>query len=478
MMRIPEKGLSREDVFSTLDAFRANDIDWRSGRVWAYVYDAGKEAEDVVKTAYAGYLSENALDPTVFPSMHAMEMQIIRMMANHLGGDETTTGSFTSGGTESIILAVKAARDYARKVRGIAEPEIILPYTAHASFQKAADYLDVGKVLVPVDPETYKADVDAMCAAITENTIMLVGSACSYAHGVVDPIPELGQLALEKNLLLHVDGCIGGFVLPYFERLGAKVTPFDLSVPGVTSISCDLHKYAYAAKGASVLLHNNADVRRQQIYACADWSGYTVVNNTVQSTKSGGPLAGAWAALNFIGDDGYMDIMRTMLDATRQLVEGIEAIPGLRLMAQPESNLIAFTSDEINIFHIADEMKERGWFIQPQLRSEGSKENIHLSVNPKPAQYIEELLSDLAECTEIARGLPTNNELAAMVTDALATMGDGGLPPEAFGNLMGMVGVDGVALPERMAEINGLMNVLPPQMRELLLCEFVNQLYS
>jgi glutamate/tyrosine decarboxylase-like PLP-dependent enzyme len=196
------------------------------------------------------------------------------MAAAHLNGDENVAGNFTSGGTESIMLAVKTARDFARAKRPqIRAPEMVLPVTAHAAFQKAAHYLDVKPVLVPVDTTSFRADVDAVRTAITSNTILLVGSAVSYAHGVVDPIPELAQLALEHGLLLHVDGCMGGFLLPYFRRLGAAIPDFDFGVPGVTSISMDLHKYAFAAKGASTILYRSQELRRYQIYTCAQWTG-------------------------------------------------------------------------------------------------------------------------------------------------------------------------------------------------------------
>ncbi|MBS1107948.1 MAG: Pyridoxal-dependent decarboxylase, partial [Deltaproteobacteria bacterium] len=206
-MRIPAQGWSKEQIFEALEQFRAGDMPWRDGRTWAYVYDPGPEAEEVIKRAFTMYLSENALDPTVFPSTLRMENELIAMAAAHLSGDEQVAGNFTSGGTESIILAVKTARDRARALQPqIREPEIVLPATAHAAFHKAAHYLDMKVVLAPVDPKSFKADVAAVRAAITPNTILLVGSAVSYAHGVVDPIEELGQLALEKNLLFHVDG--------------------------------------------------------------------------------------------------------------------------------------------------------------------------------------------------------------------------------------------------------------------------------
>lgn len=477
-MRIPEKGLGREEIFAKLENYRENDMPWRDGRTWAYIYDPGKEAEEVIKQAYMMYLTENGLDPTVFPSALRLETELVAMAAVHLGGDENVVGNFTSGGTESIICAVKAARDFARAKRPqIKAPEILLPTTGHAAFHKAAHYLDLNVVTVPVDPVSFKADVGAMRQAITPNTILVVGSAVSYAHGVVDPIRELGELALEKDLLFHVDACMGGFLLPYFRRLGAPVPDFDFRVPGVTSMSMDLHKYAFAAKGASTILYRSKDLRKYQIYACSNWTGYTVVNPTVQSTKSAGPLAAAWAVLNFFGDAGYLEIARQVLDATNRIADAIDAMDDLRLLGKPDMNLVAFTSDTISVFHVIDEMKQRGWYIQAQLGFQNSKENIHLSVNPASVKWVDALLADLKECVESAKQLESG-ALAAQIQDAFGTLEPSALEGDALTGLLGMAGVSGTALPDRMAEINEVLNALPVPMREKLLVEYLNELFQ
>jgi len=477
-MRIPAKGLSKDEVFRQLEGFRSEDVDWRSGRTWAYVYDPGREAEDVVKQAFSMYLSENALDPTAFPSMLRLETALVAMAAAHLNGTPGVVGNFTSGGTESIILAVKTARDRARALRPeVTRPNVILPVTAHAAFHKACHYLDVTAVPVPVDPTTFIADVDAVRRAITANTILLVGSAVSYAHGVVDPIAALGALAQEHRLLLHVDACIGGFLLPYFRRLGVDVPAFDFSVPGVTSISMDLHKYAFAAKGASVILHRDKDLRRHQIYTCAQWTGYSVVNPTVQSTKSGGPLAAAWAVLSFLGDDGYLALAKQALDATQAIVAAIDGMDDLRVLGRPQMNLVAFTSDTVNVFHIIDEMKQRGWYIQPQLGFHGSKENIHLSVNPASAKWVDAFLDDLRTCTAIAKTLPSG-QAAATVREAVAGIDPRQVTPAMLQQLLAMVGANGSQLPTRMAEINEVLNALPAELTEVLLNEYLNELHT
>ena len=476
-MRIPERGVPREELLARLERFREHDLPWRDGRTFAYVYDPGREAEAVIKEAFASYLSENALDPTAFPSALRLENEVVAMAASHLGGDADVVGSFTSGGTESILLAVKAARELAREKRpGIAVPEMVLPETAHASFQKAGHYFGVRPVLVPVDPGSFRADPEAVREAITPSTILLVGSAVSYAHGVLDPIRELGAIAAERGLPLHVDACIGGFLLPYFRRLGSAVPDFDFRVPGVTSISMDLHKYAFAAKGASTLLYRSAELRRHQIYACASWSGYTVINPTVQSTKSVGPLAAAWAALHFIGDDGYLEMARTVRDATARLVAGIGATPELRVLGRPDTNLVAFASEGPSVFHVADEMKERGWYLQPQLAFGSSPENLHLSVNPASVHWIEPLLADLRECVEKARALPSGR-LAPRIRAAFGELRPEQLDEGAFRGLLAMAGVGAGGLPRRMAEINEVLNALPPALRERLLVEYLNGLF-
>ena len=475
-MRIPDHGWPQDRIVSALEALRAHDMPWRDGRTWAYVYDPGPEAEEVIKRAFTMYLSENALDPTVFPSTLALETQVVAMACAHLKGDDQVVGSFTSGGTESIILAVKTARDHARATRPeVRAPEIVLPATAHASFQKACHYLDVTPVIVPVDPRTFRADVEAVRRAITPNTVLLVGSAISYAHGVIDPIPALGALAREHGCLLHVDACMGGFLLPYFRRLGAPVPPFEFDVPGVTSISMDLHKYAFAAKGASVLLHRSKELRRHQMYACANWTGYTIINPTVQSTKSAGPVAAAWAVLHFIGDDGYLELARQVLDATRRVAAGIRAIPGLAVLGEPDMNLVAFTTtDDTSVFHIIDEMKLRGWYVQPQLRYGDSKENVHLSINPASVRWVDTMLADLRACTEIARARPPQG---GAIRGLIASIDLDSLAPEQLGALLATAGVEGANLPERMADINETLNALPPAIREKLLVEFLNDLY-
>ncbi len=474
-MEIPKIGLSKDEILSTLLSFKSFDLDWKSGRVWAYVYNPGEEVRDVVQSAYLMYLTENGLDPTVFPSMLKLETDIVRMVASLLRGDEQVVGHVTTGGTESIILAVKTARDWARANHPeITQPEMVLPQTAHSAFHKAAHYLNVKPVVTAFDPLTFRADVSAIRQAINENTILLVASAPSYSQGVIDPIEEIGSLAQEKGLLYHVDACVGGIHLSFMRKMGYSLPDFDFTVPGVTSISADMHKYGYAAKGSSAILYRNKKLRRFQIFACTDTTLYTLINPTILSTKSGGPMAGTWAILNFLGEGGYERIIHDVQEATLRLVEGINKIDGLRVLGQPDMCMFSFASDMINVYQLADVMKKQGWYLQGQFSTGTSPRNLHVSVNYGTVDKVEAFLTDLAKCVEIVKNmepLPTkfiHDQVALFVENAT---------PEALAALSSMAGIQSDKLPEDMALINELLDALPDAVANQILIDFFNDLY-
>lgn len=475
-MQIPQTGNSKEQILATLQAFKIHDMDWKAGKVWCYVYNPGDEAAQVVREAYLAFLTENGLDPSVFPSMLKLETDIVRMVATLLRGDSNVVGHVTTGGTESIMLAVKTARDKARAERPhIREPEMVLPRTAHAAFHKAAHYLGVKPVIVEIDPLTFTVRAGEMRAAISANTILLVASAPSYSQGVIDPIAELGELALEKNLLFHVDACVGGLHLSFMRKLGYNVPDFDFNVRGVTSISTDLHKYGYAAKGASVVMYRDKALRRYQIFACTDTTGYPLINPSMLSTKSGGPMAGAWAILNFLGETGYLRIVEEVQAATKRLVDGIHAMEELEVLGKPGMCMFSFKSDVINVYQLADEMNKRGWYIQGQFATARTPRNLHLSVNRGNAQNAEALLKDLRECVDIVkRTEPINGEaIRALVEAALQSPN----PAEAFGQLAAQAGLAGSELPSEMAFINEVLEALPDELCNMFLVNYFNDLY-
>ena len=467
------------DVLARLKALQDGDLPTHGGSTLAYVYDSGlAEADEIGRQALALYGATNGLDPTVFPSLRTFENELVGWAARLLQGAPGVVGTVTSGGTESVLLAVQTARDAARIDAGeTARPSMVLPSTAHAAFFKAAHYFGVRPIVVDVDPATFKARPDEIAAACDDSTVLVVASAPSYAHGVVDPVPEIAALAAERGVRCHVDACIGGWVLPYLRANGVEVDDFDFAVPGVTSISVDLHKYAYTPKGASILLHRSADLRRPQFFAHADWPGYTMLNSTTQSTKSGAPLAAAWAVVQHIGDDGYRRLARTAYDAAVWLAESAAEVDGLSVLATPATTLVALRSDErADVFTIADEMAALGWFVQPQLSFRDQPASLHLTVSAATAARGDELIEALH--TAVRKAQETGPVQVAPELAAAA----GGLDPAtlddaAFDGLLALAGLgDGGALPERMAPVNALLDVAPPRLREALLIAFLDRL--
>lgn len=473
--------MSTDDILRRLEELRAHDLPTHGGRTLAYVYDSGlADADALGKQALAMYASANGLDPTAFPSLLAMEKDLVAFARPLLHGSDEVVGSVTSGGTESILLAVQAARD-ARP--GTTGPVMIVPTTIHAAFAKAAHYFGVERVAVDVDPVTRRADPAAMAAAMDtygDRVVLVAASAPSYAHGVVDPIGAIAAETSQRGLRLHVDACIGGWVLPWAERLGHPVEPWDFRVPGVTSISADLHKYAYTPKGVSLLLHATPDLRRPQFFASADWPGYTMLNATTQSTKSGGPLAAAWAVVALIGDAGYLDLVRTTLDGTAALVAGIEEQEHVRLVTRPDSSLVTLETDgTCDVFTISDEMLTRGWFVQPQMSFRDMPASLHLTMCAATAPAVPEFLTALAASVDaaVAAGPVV---IDAGLRAAAESLDPATLDDEAFDGLLALAGLGSgtgeVTVPARMADVNALLDVAPPALREALLIAFLDRL--
>jgi len=475
-MNIPAQGKSPEEIFEFLKIAKSHDLRWDDGRMYAYVYDPGQDVMEIGKQAYLAYMVENGLDPTTFPSLLKLETDVVRMVINLLRGDENVVGNVTTGGTESILLAVKTARDWARFYKPeITRPEIILCQTAHHAFHKAAQYFGLEVVLTPFDTTTFRADVDAMRAAITPNTILLVGSAPAYSQGVVDPIPQIAALAQQHGLLCHVDACVGGIHLPFMRKMGYDVPPFDWTVPGVTSISTDLHKFGYCPKQASVVMYRSRELRRFQIFTSTRTTCYTLINPTILSTKTGGPLAGAWAVMNYLGEEGYMNIIRAVQDATERMVAGVQAIPELKVMVRPDMCLFAFTSDTLDMFQLTDAMLAKGFTVQSQFGKPGAPRNIHISVQYSAVKNVEAFLEALRQSVEEVKQMPPIDvEGMKAQLGAMLASND----PALFEKAAAMVGIQGNNLPSGMALISTLLESMPDDIQSQFLVEYFNNLYA
>ncbi|GAA3200186.1 pyridoxal phosphate-dependent decarboxylase family protein [Dactylosporangium siamense] len=457
------KGIPAEQVLAELAELRKGDLPTHGGRLFAYVYDpAVPGLDELAAAAYASSAHVNGLDPTAFPSLLRMENDLVGMAAAVLGGGPDTVGSVTSGGTESLILAVKAARDGAPH---IAEPRLVMPVTAHAALAKAASYLRVALDVVPVGADL-RVDPAEVAAAIGPSTVLVACSAPSYAHGLIDPVEPIAAAAAAAGVRCHVDACFGGWTLPFLRRLGEPVPAFDLSVAGVTSISVDLHKYAYAPKGVSVLLHRDEALRLPQYFGYADWPGYTMVNPVISSTRSGGPIAAAWATLRHLGDDGYLALASTTLAAVRGLAAAVSAVDGLVLLPV-ESTVVAFQSTDVDLFVLADELTARGWHTQPQFQHGDIAPSVHLTVTAAVEPRVAEFAADLAESVAAARA----HGPVELPPDIFSLVGDVSSLAAALG-----VGSGSSVLPSRMAVINTLLNAAPPAVREQLLVAFLSLL--
>jgi glutamate/tyrosine decarboxylase-like PLP-dependent enzyme len=467
-------GWSREQILGTLEAMRENDLPAHGGRTLAYVYDSGlAEADAVGLEALAMFAASNGLDPTAFPSLLRMENDLVAWAGRLLDAPDGFVGSATSGGTESLLLTVLAARESRPDVDA---PSMVLPTTAHAAFHKAAHYFGVRPVLIDVDPVTYRADPDATARAIDDTTVLVVASAPSYAHGVVDPVPQIAAAAAARGVRCHVDACVGGWVLPFLD----DAPPWTFAVEGVTSISVDLHKYAYTPKGISLLLHREPALRRPQYFASADWPGYTMLNSTVQSTKSGGPLAAAWAVVHHIGDDGYRRLVGQAREATLALADAVTAIPALSVVVAPDATLLTVATDSTcDVFTIADEMLARGWFVQPQMTYRSMPATLHVTLSAATAPSVPDFVVALREAVAAAQDIGPA-AIPPALAGAVAALDPATLDDATFDGLLqaaGLAGADGdLALPERMAPVNALLDAAPPRLREALLLGVLDRL--
>jgi len=472
MSRARQRTPSVESVLAELRELRAGDLPVRGGTTWAYVYDSGSDsAHEVAARAYAEMLDVNGLDPTAFPSVVTLENSVVGTAAGLLGGGVPGAGIFTSGGTESCLLAVKAARDARPDVD---RPQLVLPITAHPAFHKGAAYLGLEVVTTAVD-EAFRADPGAVAAAVTDRTVLVVASAPSYPTGTVDPVPAIAAAAAERGVLCHVDACIGGWVLPFLPG----PPPFDLAVPGVTSLSVDLHKYAYAPKGASVLLFRDRALRRKAYFAYAGWPGYPVINPTVQSAKSAGPVAAAWAVLEHVGLDGYRELARDARSALLALAGGVAGIDGLAVLGVPDSTLLAVAGSGVDVFVVADELRARGFYAQVQLALGPVPRSLHFSAHSASRSTVDDLVTALREATAAARRLGPvvvpESATAAVAAAEVSTLDEDGFA--ALLATSGLTFTDAAGRPS-FAVVNALLETLSPPDREAVLRLFLSVLYT
>jgi glutamate/tyrosine decarboxylase-like PLP-dependent enzyme len=405
---LPKTGIAWDKLDGMLDAARANDVDWRNGRIGVYIHYAGDDVVDVAKKAYLKYFSENGLGPKAFPSLAKFESEVIAMTLGLLGGGKDGAGAMTTGGTESIFLAVKTAREWARKHRPeIRNPEIVAPQSAHPAFNKAADFMGLRVKRVPITKD-FLADPAAMEAALSRDTVMMVGSAPAFPHGVVDPIPELGAIAERKGVWMHVDACVGGYFVPFARKLGVPIPAFDFSVPGVRSMSADLHKYGYTAKGASAVLYRDRESFSFQAYEFEDWPRGKYSTQSLVGTRAGGAIAAAWAVMNYLGEDGYMRVTKRVL-ATRQAIEAGVRKLGFEVWGKPQLSILTYGSKREDIYAVADRMTEKGWFVGRLAEPRG----IHLMLNLTHEPIVDQYLADLAKAREEAARAPRTVSTAA-----------------------------------------------------------------
>lgn len=386
---LPSTGISAERLKSELEGVQAGDMKWREARVFGIYFPTRPDIEQVAEWAHSTLFRLSTHHPEVFPSLHQLEREVIAMAA-HLFSADQAIGNVTSGGTESIVLALKAARDRARTERGITAPEAIVPLTAYPAFAKAGDLLGVKVSRVAVDLQ-FKADLRAVRQAITRNTIFMAASVPTITHGVIDPVREMAAIASEHGVHFHVDASLGGFQLPFLRKLGHAVPDFDFAVPGVVSLSADLHKYAYVPMGASVLLYRDPAAYAYQAFSVGNWAGGTYRTSGLLGSRSGGGIAASWAVLRYLGEQGYVELTRVLWETTQRLVQGISSLPGLRLVAEPKTAVVVFGSDTVDMAQLQRAMETKGWSGRPQ----ADPPSIRLLLAPYHCHVLDAYLQDL-----------------------------------------------------------------------------------
>lgn len=384
----PEKGMAWEAIEARLRELGAGDVKWREGKTAIYIFNAGEEVERVKKNAYAMFSEENGLGPAAFPSLAQMEREVVAFGLQLLNAPQGAAGAMTSGGTDSIVMAVKAARDYARS-RGQKGPaNIVTPFSAHPAFDKAAMMMDLEVRRTPL--KDYLADPAAIEAAADENTIMIVGSAPCFPFGLIDPIAELGALAERRDLWLHVDACVGGYLAPFVRMNGAELPPFDFAVPGVRSISGDLHKYGYASKGASTVFFRSEALKEFMPFDAGPWPLGRMITPTLAGTRPGGAIAAAWAVIHFLGVEGYRTKQAMVTKAREDIEAGVRRL-GFDVLGRPQLGIVAFAHPKADAFALLGKLHHKGWITGALIEPKA----LHLMLTPVHLEAGERYLSDL-----------------------------------------------------------------------------------
>ncbi|THD64278.1 pyridoxal-dependent decarboxylase [Phenylobacterium sp.] len=401
---LPPRGTDWATLKARMADYATGDVRWREGKTAVYVFNAGPEVEQVQKEAYALFQSENGLGPAAFPSLKRMEAEVVGFGLSLLHGPEGAAGVITSGGTDSITMALKAARDFARKEKGVEGPlNIVLPRSAHPAFDKACAVMEIEVRRVGL--RDYLADPEAMAAAADAATVMIVGSAPNFPYGLIDPIEALSELAVARDLWLHVDACVGGYIAPFVRMNGGDVPTFDFALPGVRSMSADLHKYGYCAKGASTVFFRSEALMKFMIFDFKDWPGGRMVTPTLAGTRPGGAISAAWAVMNFLGVEGYRAKHALVTEAREKIAAGAEAL-GFRVLGRPQLGLLAFSRDDIDCVAVWGKLRERGWFSGVTTEPK----SLHLMLSPVHAQVADQYLADLAWAAEAVGGVAAKAE--------------------------------------------------------------------
>jgi glutamate/tyrosine decarboxylase-like PLP-dependent enzyme len=400
---MPDTGQGSADVLRQLETFKEHDPNYKDGRVWSLVYYLDEDHSAFLKESYHRFACENGLNPTAFKSLKKFETDVISATADILNGSKDVCGVVTSGGTESCLMAVKTYRDMARDKRRVKHPEMIMPETAHVAWFKASEYFGVKIRLVPL-LDDLTPNLKKLKRMINRNTVMILGSAPEYPHGTIDPIEAMGEIAQKRKIPLHVDACVGGFILPFMEMNGEELPLWDYRVPGVTSISADIHKYGYAAKGASTITYRNLDYLRYQMFVYQDWPGGVFASSALLGTRPGGAYAAAWGVLQYFGKSGYRALARDTLEAVNRLKAGVENIPELEVMGNPQGPLFAYKSisPDLNIYAVGDQMDAMGW----QVNRNQFPSGLHAMVTAQHLQVVDQYLADLEKAVEIVKANP------------------------------------------------------------------------